>query len=42
MPWWEAPSAPVTPARSMTKTTGSLWSATSMIVWSKARARNVE
>ena len=41
MPWWLAPSGPVTPARSSTKVTGSLCMATSISTWSKARFRNV-
>ena len=41
MPWWLAPSGPVTPARSSTTVTGSRCSATSMSNWSKARLRNV-
>ena len=42
MPWCEAPSGPVTPARSKTNVTPALCSATSMTTWSKARFRNVE
>ena len=41
MPWWLAPSGPVTPARSSTIVTGSRCSATSISTWSKARLRNV-
>src|SRR6266568_1935989 len=41
MPWWLAPSGPVTPARSSTNVTGSLCIATSSRTWSKARFRNV-
>ena len=42
MPWWLAPSGPVTPARSSTSVTGSLCRPTSISTWSKARFRNVE
>ena len=42
MPLWLAPSLPVTPARSSTIVTGSLCSATSIMIWSNARLRNVE
>ena len=42
MPWWLAPSGPVTPARSSTNVTGSWCMATSMSTWSKARFRKVE
>ena len=41
MPLWLAPSSPVTPARSSTKVTPHLCSATSISTWSKARLRNV-
>ena len=41
MPWWLAPSGPVTPARSSATVTGSLCRATSISSWSKARFRNV-
>ena len=41
MPLWLGPSWPVTPARSSTKVTGSLCSATSISTWSKARLRKV-
>ena len=41
MPLWLAPSSPVTPARSITKVTPHLCSATSIRTWSKARLRNV-
>jgi hypothetical protein len=41
MPLCEAPSSPVTPARSSTKVTGSRCSATSSNTWSKARFRKV-
>ena len=41
-PWWLGPSSPVIPARSRTMTTGSRWSPTSRLAWSKARLKNVE
>ena len=41
MPLWEAPSVPVTPARSRTKVTPHLCRATSIRTWSKARLRKV-
>ena len=41
MPLWEAPSAPVTPARSRTKVTPHWCRATSISTWSKARLRKV-
>ena len=41
MPWWLAPSGPVTPARSSTIVTPALCRATSISSWSKARFRNV-
>ncbi|CAM5403459.1 hypothetical protein SVIOM74S_09001 [Streptomyces violarus] len=41
MPLWEAPSTPVTPARSSTKVTPHLCRATSIRSWSKARLRKV-
>ena len=41
MPWWLAPSSPVTPARSSTSVTPALCSATSISNWSKARLRKV-
>ena len=41
MPLWVGPSSPVTPARSSTKVTPHLCSATSSSSWSKARLRNV-
>ena len=41
MPLWQAPSSPVTPARSSTKVTPARCSATSISTWSKARLRNV-
>ena len=42
MPLCDAPSVPVTPARSRTTVTGWRCSATSMSSWSNARLRNVE
>ena len=42
MPWWLAPSGPVTPARSSTNVTPQRCSATSISTWSKARFRKVE
>ncbi|COX30384.1 Uncharacterised protein [Mycobacterium tuberculosis] len=42
IPLWLAPSLPVIPARSSTMVTGSLCSATSIMIWSNARFRNVE
>ncbi|CAM5456481.1 hypothetical protein SVIOM342S_06629 [Streptomyces violaceorubidus] len=41
MPLCEAPSTPVTPARSRTKVTPQRCSATSIRSWSKARLRKV-
>ena len=41
-PWWLGPSSPVMPARSRTRTTGSRWSPTSRLAWSKAREKKVE
>ncbi len=41
MPLCEAPSVPVTPARSRTKVTPHLCRATSISTWSKARLRKV-
>ncbi len=42
MPLCDAPSVPVTPARSSTTVTGWRCSATSISSWSKARLRKVE
>ena len=41
MPWWLAPSGPVTPARSRQKVTPHWCSATSISTWSNARLRKV-
>ena len=41
IPWWLAPSGPVTPERSRTKVTPALCIAQSMRSWSKARLRKV-